>query len=57
MGVIMNIIEYHKIGSNKVRITRYYPPITHSCLKYLIELYCVVNIYNLNHINILKIYL
>ena len=36
--VIMNIIDYYKIGSNQVRITRYYPQITRSCRKYLIEI-------------------
>ena len=34
----MNIINDNKIGTNQVRITRFYPPITESRRKYLIEL-------------------
>ena len=34
----MNIIHDYNIGSNQVRITRFYPPITRSHRKYLIEL-------------------
>ena len=34
----MNIINEYKIGSNQVRITRFYPPITRARRKYLIEL-------------------
>ena len=34
----MNIINEYKIGTNQVRITRFYPPITQARQKYLIEL-------------------
>ena len=34
----MNLINEYQIGTNQVRITRYYPPITRAHRKYLIEL-------------------
>ena len=34
----MDIINEYKIGTNQVRITRFYPPITRARKKYLIEL-------------------
>ena len=34
----MNLINEYKIGTNQVRITRFYPPITRARRKYLIEL-------------------